>query len=153
MFSKENPTLSPSWEQPPLSLLDRAKVVLDVNQEEIQLQARLLTEKLEQFAVQGQIKAIKPGPAVTLYEFQPNANIRLSKITDLAEDISMALSSESVRIIAPIPGRDVVGIEVANRQREKVYLREMLESPLFLGKGPPTSYCFRQKSKWRKSCH
>ena len=120
-----------NWQQPPLELLDKPQARLHIQRDEIQLQARQLTEKLEQFAVQGQIKAIKPGPAVTLYEFQPNANIRLSKITDLAEDISMALSSESVRIIAPIPGRDVVGIEVANSEREKVFLREVVANPLF----------------------
>jgi S-DNA-T family DNA segregation ATPase FtsK/SpoIIIE len=68
---------------------------------------------------------------VTMYEFKPNADVKISKITELADDLSLALSSESVRIIAPIPGRDVVGIETSNSQRETVYLKDILANDKF----------------------
>ena len=79
----------------------------------------------------GEVVAAKPGPAVTLFEFKPSANVRVSKITELADDLSLALSSESLRIIAPIPGRDVVGIETSNAQRETVYLKDLLADDTF----------------------
>ncbi len=91
----------------------------------------VLQNKLAQFNVHGKVVAVKPGPAVTLYEFKPNADVKISKITELADDLSLALKSESVRIIAPLPGRDVVGIETANPKRETVYLRDILDSSPF----------------------
>src|SRR5688572_23955343 len=66
-----------------------------------------------------------------MFEFKPAADVKISKITDLADDLSLALSSESVRIIAPIPGRDVVGIETSNAHRDNVYLKDVLEHEPF----------------------
>ncbi|MES2857466.1 MAG: DNA translocase FtsK, partial [Bdellovibrionota bacterium] len=77
------------------------------------------------------VEHAKPGPAVTMYEFIPAADVKISKITELADDLSLALSSESVRIIAPIPGRDVVGIETSNSKRETVYLKDILANDVF----------------------
>ncbi len=121
------------WELPDLDLL--AEVPQDessqIKDEEIQEKARLLVAKLEQFNVKGQITGIHTGPTVTLFEFKPNVNVKISKITELADDLSLALASESVRIIAPIPGRDVVGIESSNAARGIVYLKEILGSEDF----------------------
>lgn len=116
-----------NWELPKLSLLEDpplSRVKLD--EKEIKKKAELLVNKLEQFSVRGKIVGVNPGPAVTMFEFKPNVEVKLSNITKLAEDLSLALSSESVRIIAPIPGRDVVGIETSNSTRETVYLKDML---------------------------
>jgi len=134
------------WELPELDLLgdtpeDNGS---DLNDDEIQKKAHLLVTKLEQFNVKGQVTGIKTGPAVTLFEFKPNVNVKISKITELADDLSLALSSKSVRIIAPIPGRDVVGIETSNSSQGTVFLKDILSTddfwddefkiPLALGK-------------------
>ena len=97
-----------------------------IDDKEIKIKARLLTQKFEQFNVGGEVVGIRPGPAVTLFEFKPNIDVKISKITDLADDLCLALSSESVRIIAPIPGRDVVGIETSNSFQETVYLKDII---------------------------
>ncbi|MBX7230611.1 MAG: DNA translocase FtsK 4TM domain-containing protein [Bdellovibrionales bacterium] len=116
-----------NWTLPKLSLLeDPPQKRLRWDEKEIKNKAKLLVEKLAQFSVHGEVVNIKPGPAVTLFEFKPAADVKISRITDLADDLSLALSSESVRIIAPIPGRDVVGIETSNSQRESVYLKDIL---------------------------
>lgn len=134
-----------NWELPKLSLLeDPPKIRERVEEKEIRKKADLLVNKLEQFNVRGKVMGIHPGPAVTMFEFKPNVEVKLSNITKLADDLSLALSSESVRIIAPIPGRDVVGIETSNSFRETVYLKDLLAEedfwdeniklPLTLGK-------------------
>lgn len=121
-----------NWDLPKLSLLEdppTSRARLD--EREIKTKARLLVEKLAQFSIQGEVVGIKPGPAVTMFEFKPAADVKISRITDLADDLSLALSSESVRIIAPIPGRDVVGIETSNSQREAVYLKDIVANEEF----------------------
>ncbi len=121
-----------NWELPKLSLLEDPPLSREkLDEKEIKQKAKLLTEKLAQFSVRGSVVDIKPGPAVTLFEFKPAADVKISKITELADDLSLALSSESVRIIAPIPGRDVVGIETSNTQREGVFLKDVLVQDAF----------------------
>lgn len=121
-----------NWELPKISLLeDPPAHRTKVDEKEIRKKAELLTDKLSQFAVTGEVVAAKPGPAVTLFEFKPSVNVRVSKITELADDLSLALSSESLRIIAPIPGRDVVGIETSNAVREIVYHKDLLADDKF----------------------
>ena len=121
-----------NWELPKISLLeDPPATRFKIDEKEIRRKADTLTDKLGQFSVTGEVVAAKPGPAVTMFEFKPAANVRVSKITELADDLSLALSSESLRIIAPIPGRDVVGIETSNAQRETVYLKDMLADDNF----------------------
>ncbi|MCB0361148.1 MAG: DUF87 domain-containing protein, partial [Bdellovibrionales bacterium] len=116
-----------NWSLPHLSLLaDSPKGSAKVDEKEIKIKAKILVDKLGQFSVRGSVVGIKPGPAITLFEFKPAADVKISRITDLADDLSLALSSESVRIIAPIPGRDVVGIETSNPQRETVLLKDIL---------------------------
>ncbi len=121
-----------NWELPKLSLLETPPVVgVKVDERTIKRNTFLLEDKLSQFSVHGQVVAVRPGPAVTMYEFKPNADVKISKITELADDLSLALSSESIRIIAPLPGRDVVGIETANQKRETVYMKEIVEDKTF----------------------
>jgi S-DNA-T family DNA segregation ATPase FtsK/SpoIIIE len=98
-----------------------------IDEREITRHARLVEQKLAEFDVLGQVVEVKPGPAVTMYEFRPAASIKINDITKLADDLSLALSAESLRIIAPIPGRDVVGIETSNSRREPIFMRELVE--------------------------
>jgi DNA segregation ATPase FtsK/SpoIIIE, S-DNA-T family len=120
------------WALPDVNMLeDPPATRIRVDEKEINRKAQVLVDKLAQFAVKGEVVHAKPGPAVTMYEFKPNADVKISKITELADDLSLALSSESVRIIAPIPGRDVVGIETSNSQRETVYLKDILANDNF----------------------
>jgi len=121
-----------NWELPKIDMLSlppQNRVKID--DKTIQQNIKLLEDKLHQFSVRGKIVAVKPGPAVTLYEFRPAPDVKISKITELADDLSLALSAESVRIIAPVPGRDVVGIETSNPERDTVYIREVLEDQSF----------------------
>ncbi len=121
-----------NWKLPDINLLeDPPATRIRIEEREINKKAGVLVDKLSQFAVKGEVVHAKPGPAVTMYEFRPNADVKISKITELADDLSLALSSESVRIIAPIPGRDVVGIETSNSSRETVYLKDILANDTF----------------------
>lgn len=116
-----------NWELPKLSLLsDPPTSRIKVDEREIRATTSMLEDKLSQFSIGGQVTAVRPGPAVTMFEFKPDADVRIARITELADDLALALSSESIRIIAPVPGRDVVGIETANAQREKVFLKDNL---------------------------
>ena len=121
-----------NWDLPKLSLVEDPPVSrVKVDQNEIKEKARTLSEKLALFGVTGDVVAAKPGPAVTMFEFRPESSVKISKITELEDDLSMALASESLRILAPIPGRDVVGIETSNKQREAVYMKDMLVDERF----------------------
>jgi len=93
--------------------------------------SRTLEQKLRDFSVDGRVVEVRPGPVITVYEFEPAAGIKVSKIVNLSDDLALALSAESVRIVAPIPGKSVVGIELPNRTRNIVYLKEILRSPDF----------------------
>ena len=95
--------------------------------------SRILESKLADFGVQGKVTAVRPGPVITTFEFEPAPGVKVNRIVTLADDLSMALRAMSVRILAPIPGKSVVGIEVSNPKREKVFLREILESDEFQG--------------------
>lgn len=93
--------------------------------------ARVLEQKLEDFKIKGEVTDIRPGPVVTTYEYKPAAGVKISRIVNLKDDLTMSLSALRVRVVAPIPGRDVVGIEVPNKQRQFVYFREVLESEVY----------------------
>lgn len=121
-----------NWDMPKLSLLDDPPASrVKVDDKEIRRKAEILTDKLKNFSVEGTIVDAKPGPLVTMFEFKPNADVKLSKITELQDDLALALSSESLRVIAPIPGRDVVGIETSNAKRETVYYKDLLAEEAF----------------------
>lgn len=93
--------------------------------------AERLTECLADFKIEGEIQQVMPGPVVTMYEYKPAPGIKVSKIENLTDDIAMALKATSVRIEAPIPGKDSVGIEIPNDDRQTVYLRDVFESKSF----------------------
>jgi len=123
------------YQFPPLSFLhtpinEEAKL----DREELLKNSRMLEEKLADFNVKGVVTAVKPGPIVTMYEFKPAPGVKVSAISNLSDDLTLALSAKSIRIVAPIPGRDVVGIEVPNRHRESVMLKEILSSDTFYSK-------------------
>ena len=92
---------------------------------------RMLEETLKDFNVGVSMKDVQRGPSVTRYEVQPNAGVKVSKITGLSDDIALNLSAQSIRIEAPVPGKSVVGIEVPNRKKDVVKLRDILESDAF----------------------
>jgi S-DNA-T family DNA segregation ATPase FtsK/SpoIIIE len=116
---------------PPVSLLkyDDAGVALDKDAM-LELSARLV-KTLADYGVKGEVTAIRPGPVVTMYEFAPAPGTRVVKIANLADDLAMALEAIRVRIVAPIPGKAAVGIEVPNRARETVYLKEIIADDVF----------------------
>ncbi len=95
------------------------------------MNSRILEKKLADFGVQGRVVRVHPGPVITMYEYEPAAGIKVNKIVSLTDDLAMALRAISIRIIAPLPGKSVVGIEVPNPQRDTVYLRTVLESEAF----------------------
>ena len=92
--------------------------------------ARLLEEKCREFSVEGTVVQIHPGPVVTTYEFKPDAGVKYSKITGLADDLCLAMQAESV-LIDRIPGKSTVGIQIPNPNREQISLRELLESDTY----------------------
>ena len=96
----------------------------------LELSAKL-TQTLENYGVKGDVVAIRPGPVVTMYEFAPAPGVRVSKIVNLADDLALALEALRVRIVAPIPGKAAVGIEVPNKTREKVFLKEIVADEAF----------------------
>ena len=117
---------------PKLEFLQKPpKNIHTVDEAEIDRKQRLLIEKLKQFKIEGDIKRTYTGPLVTTFEFKPAPNVKVSKILNLQDDLAMALSAETIRIQAPIPGKDVVGIEIPNDEFETIYLREILESEIF----------------------
>ncbi len=119
---------------PPLSLLDIPPAEhAQIDEVALERSARLLEQKLGDFGVDGRVVEVQPGPVVTMYKFEPGSGIKVSQIVNLADDLSMALRAASVRIQAPVPNEAVVGIEVPNRKREMIYLREILESDEFAG--------------------
>ena len=107
------------------------KVSRRINEEEIDRKVHELLDKLGQFKITGEVMDIYSGPLVTTFEFKPAANVKVSKILNLQDDLAMALRAETIRIQAPIPGRDVVGIEIPNENFDTIYLRDILESELF----------------------
>ncbi len=121
-----------NFKLPPVDLLDpKQEGELEVDKEAVYKKAQLIEAKLEDFGVLGKVTEIRPGPVITMFEYKPAPGIKINKIASLESDLAMGLSAFSIRIIAPIPGKDVIGIEVPNAKREVVVLREMLENAEF----------------------
>jgi len=117
---------------PELSLLDPpVENEVGVDHATLIASSRVLETKLQTFDVFGEVRGIHPGPVITTYEFEPAEGIKVNRIVSLADDLAMAMRAMSVRILAPIPGKSVVGIEVSNARREKVTLREVICSDAF----------------------
>ncbi len=122
-----------AYKLPPQSLLDLPPAEhTQVDESQLERSARVLEQKLADFGVEGRVVEVQPGPVVTMYKFEPGSGIKVSQIVNLSDDLSMALRAAAVRIQAPVPGEAVVGIEVPNRKRERVYLREILEAEEFV---------------------
>jgi S-DNA-T family DNA segregation ATPase FtsK/SpoIIIE len=115
---------------PPPSLLDPPKTERKIDERELMESARLLEEKCREFAVDGAVVQIHPGPVVTTFEFKPDAGVKYSKVTGLADDLCLAMQAESV-LIERIPGKSTVGIQIPNPNREAISLRELLESEAY----------------------
>jgi len=127
------PFSSSKYQPPPLSLLDTySQKVSKAGKEALKTNSKVLENKLADFGVQGKVVDVHPGPVVTRYEFEPASGIRISKILNLADDLALALKALGVRILAPVPGKAVVGIEIPNEVRETVYFKEIVEKEEFL---------------------
>jgi S-DNA-T family DNA segregation ATPase FtsK/SpoIIIE len=126
------PRIAGGYKLPSSSLLQRADEQQAVDADELKLLAQVLTEKYAEFDVHGQITQINPGPVVTTFEFKPDAGIKYSRITNLTDDLCLALKAESI-LIERMAGKSTVGIQVPNRQREIIWLRENIESQEFMG--------------------
>src|SRR5713226_1345632 len=117
---------------PPSSLLHRPDEQQAIDADELKLLAQVLTEKYAEFDVHGQVTQINPGPVVTTFEYKPEAGIKYSRITNLTDDLCLALKAESI-LIERMAGKSTVGIQVPNREREIIWLRENIESSEFIG--------------------
>src|SRR5450432_2474032 len=126
------PRIAGGYKLPPSSLLQRPDEQQQVDADELKLLAQVLTEKYAEFEIHGQITQINPGPVVTTFEFKPEAGIKYSRITNLCDDLCLALKAESI-LIERMAGKSTVGIQVPNRQREIIWLRENIESQEFMG--------------------
>jgi len=118
-------------------LVEPPKISHQIDEAEIDKKVQILLNKLRNFKVDGDVVRTYTGPVVTTFEFKPLAHIKVSKILNLADDLAMALKASTIRIQAPVPGKDVVGIEIPNSQIETIYLREILETDLFKNSKSP----------------
>ena len=125
-----------TYELPPLSFLNTpVDGGTKIDRDELLKNSKMLEEKFADFNVKGSVTSVKPGPVVTMYEYKPAPGVKVSAISNLSDDLALSLSAKSIRIVAPIPGRDVVGIEVPNRKSEGVLLKEVLGDEAFRAKG------------------
>ncbi|MCH7644748.1 MAG: DNA translocase FtsK [Myxococcales bacterium] len=117
------------YQLPDISVFQRApEGAHQYDRDSLIMNSRILEKKLQDFGIGGRCVTVHPGPVITMYEFEPASGIKVNRIVTLADDLALALRALSVRIIAPLPGKSVVGIEVANPDRETVYLLDILES-------------------------
>jgi S-DNA-T family DNA segregation ATPase FtsK/SpoIIIE len=129
---KEEERAKKEFVLPPLNLLDYDAPQLEpIDESKLRAQADKLIAKFLTFGIEGRVREIRPGPVVTTYEFVPAPGIKVSKIAALADDIAMAMEAIHVRIVAPIPGKGAVGIEIPNEKRETVYMKEIIADPAF----------------------
>jgi S-DNA-T family DNA segregation ATPase FtsK/SpoIIIE len=123
LFAEDN------YRLPALPLLDApVRTAQPLDEAALHASSRILETKLADFQVTGKVVAVRPGPVITTFEFEPAPGVKVNRIVGLADDLSMALRALSVRVLAPIPGKPVVGIEVSNPRRDKVFIRELLGS-------------------------
>lgn len=121
-----------NFEVPPIDLLEvHRKERAAVDKDAYLQTAEKLTAKLRDFGIDGEVVEIRPGPVVTMYEFKPAPGVKISRIASLSDDLAMAMEAMRVRIVAPIPGKGVVGVEVPNKDREMVFLKEIAEQDAF----------------------
>ena len=126
------PKLAGSYKLPSTALLRRPDEHSAIDEDELKITAQVLQEKYAEFDVRGQVTQINPGPVVTTFEFKPEAGIKYSRVTGLSDDLCLALRAESI-LIERMAGKSTVGLQVPNRERETIWLREVVESQEFLG--------------------
>jgi S-DNA-T family DNA segregation ATPase FtsK/SpoIIIE len=120
------------FQLPSVNLLENPEIKpASADDENLRMQSILLEKKLEDFGVQGKVATILPGPVITTFEYEPAPGIKISKIVGLTDDLALALRSISIRIVAPIPGKAAIGIELPNETRETVRLKEIIISTNF----------------------
>jgi S-DNA-T family DNA segregation ATPase FtsK/SpoIIIE len=112
-------------------LMDPDPQEIDTDRKNLEMQSRLLEKKLEDFGVAGKVVAILPGPVITTFEYEPAAGVKINKIVGLSDDLALALRAMSIRIVAPIPGKSVIGIEIPNPNRQMVRFKEVMVSGVF----------------------
>ncbi|MEW5909052.1 MAG: DNA translocase FtsK [Thermodesulfobacteriota bacterium] len=121
-----------SFKTPPLSLLEEVtQRPVQIDNENLKMQSKLLEKKLSDFGVNGKVVSVTPGPVITTFEYEPAPGIKISKINSLSDDLALALRAISVRIVAPIPGKSVIGVEIPNATREIVHFKEVITSDIF----------------------
>ncbi len=117
---------------PPFSLLEEPEPRPAAQDEEsLRMHSQLLEKKLEDYGVKGKVVAVSPGPVVTTFEYEPAPGVKINKVANLADDLALALRATSIRIVAPIPGKAAIGIEVPNLAREVVKFKEVVASAAF----------------------
>ena len=136
-------THSTEYELPPLNLLQQrpeTEAEIEMSDEELQFNANLLEEKLSDFGLETKVAEIHPGPVITRYELQLAPGIKVSRITALADDLAMAMRAQRIRIVAPIPGKSAIGIEIPNNEPALVYMQEILMSEEFRTSESPLTF-------------
>ncbi len=124
------PTKKGGYELPSLDLLSLSSSSVRPSKDELLTGSSLIEKKLEDFGVEGRISQVHPGPIVTMYEFEPAAGVKINRVVSLSDDLALALKAQSARV-STVPGKAAIGIEIPNRQRETVSLREILSSEAF----------------------
>ena len=121
-----------NYQFPEVNLLkDHSLENIKMDREELVDQSRILESKLLSFKIEGKVVEVHPGPVITMFEFEPAPGVKVSQIANREDDLAMALRAESIRIVAPIPGKGSVGIEVPNEERQLVSVKELIESEKF----------------------
>lgn len=117
---------------PPFTLLEEIQHKdARVKRDYLVTNSRILEKKLSDFGVEGRVVEVSPGPVITMYELEPAPGVKINRITNLSDDLALALMAPSIRIIAPIPGKSVIGIEIPNLKRDPVFLKEVLDNDAF----------------------
>ncbi|WP_108671323.1 DNA translocase FtsK [Peribacillus acanthi] len=127
----------PFYQFPSLELLEPAIQTEKADDDWLEQQAFMLNETLKNFNVRAHVVNVTQGPSVTRFEVQPEAGVKVNKITNLSDDIKLSLAAQDIRMEAPIPGKHTIGIEIPNRKSKAVFLREILESPAFMDNPSP----------------
>ena len=136
-----------NYQIPPLGLLDEPRhAVVRIDEEALRKSSEILESKLANFGIEGKVVAVRPGPVITTFEIEPAPGVKVNRIVTLQDDLAMALRAMGVRVLAPVPGKAVVGIEVANAKREHVYLREIVESEPFAQSPSSLTLCLGKDS-------
>ena len=129
------------YQLPHLTFLQRQRRQTEVDQHGIRRDAELLEKKLGHFGIKGEVMGVSPGPVITTFEYKPDPGIKISKIVNLADDLALALSAFSIRIVAPIPGKDVMGIEIPNLEKSLVPFIDIVTADDFINSDSKVPIC------------